>query len=349
MRVLSLSAIAAGSFRRCRALSLFCVAALLSVLVFCAPLRAASEPEAIGSIVGEDVTVKGAISFDVANGRSTALLASGSEITVHSGKARIDLNDTDTIAICGPAHFTVIESGGTLTLALDYGEVHPQLTSALPLTIYMPLIVATPVAIGPGPRDLTVGLNQNGELCAMTSQGALRVEQQLAGQGMLVPQGGEVSFNGGELNAVRNASGACTCELLVVATTVKKEFAFNLAVQPPVQPPGSEPAAPAALPPLSTDAVPVYRISVPLVFNARAPQPPAVDPPTILVEQEALLRPEVFFRSDVEPAPPAPPAAKTPQAPASKVSSAEKPGVFARLFGVFHKHDKAPRCAGVGC
>jgi hypothetical protein len=325
---------------------LLCAASFLSALGLCTctPLRAQTPATsgAVGSIVGDDVSVKGALSFDASGGRSSALLASGSEITVRSGKARIDLTDVDSIAICGPAHLTVIESGGTLTLALDYGEVHPQLTSALPLVVYMPLIVATPVAIGAGPRDLTVGLDQNGELCALPVRGGLRVEEQLGGQGLLVPQGGEVSFSGGELNAVRNSTGACSCELLVVAETAKKQFAFDLAVQPPVQPAGSQPAAPAPLPPMTGDEVPVYRISVPLTYEAHAPRPP--DPPTILLEEEALLQPAYFFRSDVEPAPPPAPVAKANTEPENK-----KPNVFAKLFGVFHKHRGAPRCAGVGC
>lgn len=350
MRVFSLSTIGVGLFRRCRVLLLTCVVALLLALSLGLPLCAqtAAAPEAIGTIVGDDVTVKGAISFDVVNGSSSALLASGSEIIVRSGKARIDLSDDESIAICGPAHLTIIKSGGTLTLALDYGEVHPQLTSALPLTIYMPLIVATPVAIGPGPRDLTIGLNPNGELCAMSALGALRVEEQLGGQALLVPQGGEVSFNGGQLNAVRNSSGACSCELLVVANRVKKQFAVNLAVQPPAPPAGSEPVAPAPPPPLPTGDAPVYRITVPLVFDARAPRAPAVDPPTIFVEQEALLRPESFLWSDVEPPAPLAPAAH-PAIPASSNAENKKPNVFARLFGVFHKRRGAPRCVGVGC
>jgi len=318
---------------------------------WCPLLRAqtAAAPEAIGSIVGDDVTVKGAISFDVANGRSSALLASGSEITVRSGKARIDLGGDDSIAICGPAHLTLIKAGGTLTLALDFGEVHPQLTSALPLTIFMPLIVATPVAIGPGPRDLTIGLNPNGELCAMTALGALRVEEQLGGQGLLVPQGGEVSFNGGELNAVRNSSGACSCEVLVVANTVKRQFEMSLAVHPPTEPAGSEPVDFPPPPPFSTGDAPVYRISVPLVFDAHAPRPPAIDPPVLLVEQEALLRPQSFVWSRVEPPPPSAPAPKVAQPSPVNAPAEKKPSVFAKLFGAFHKRRGTPHCAGVGC
>ena len=199
----------------------------------------------------------------------------------------------------------------------------------------MPLIVATPVAIGPGPRDLTVGLDQSGSLCAITTRGALRIEQQLAGQGMLVPQGGQVSFNGGELNAVRTSTQACSCELLVVAETLKKQFTMNLQTQAPLHPSANQRPTPppAALP----SDVPVYRITVPLTFDARKPTPPASDPPTIIIDEEARLQPKLDFEGDVGPPPPAPPPTPTPAAlaksPATK--SAKKPGALRRFFGIF--------------
>ena len=178
----------------------------------------------------------------------------------------------------------------------------------------------------------------------MTASGALRVEEQLGGQGMLVPQGGQVSFSGGQLNAIRNSAGACSCELLVVTDTVKKQFAMSLDVQPPAQPPASQPTPPPA-PALQTDA-PIYRISVPLIFDARAPRAPRTDPPLILLESEARLQPEIYFQGDVRPAPPAP-AAKNP---ATGNSGAKKTGAFAKLFSVFHRRrPNAPSCEGVGC
>ncbi len=190
------------------------IAPLLAAICAAAPLRAqtAPAPVAIGRLTGDYVAVTGAISFDGANGRSTALLASGSEITVRSGKARIDLDENDVIAVCGPAHFTILKAGGTITIALDYGQVHPQMNSAVPITIFTPLIVATPVAIGDSPRaDITVGLDQAGSMCATAMRGALRITEQLSGQGMLVPQGGQVSFTGGQLNTVRASLESCSC------------------------------------------------------------------------------------------------------------------------------------------
>jgi hypothetical protein len=164
-----------------------------------------------------------------------------------------------------------------------------------------------------------------------------------------VPQGGQVSFNGGELNAVRNSSGACSCELLVVADTVTRQLTMNLQVQPPTQPAVSQPVAPPPAPFLPSDA-PVYRISVPLTFNARSPRPPAMDSPTIVLDEEARLQPKIDFQGDVRPAPPpqlspAPPVKN----PVSSGSEEKKPGVFAKLFGIFHRHHGQAPCAGVGC
>ena len=345
MRVYPLLTQTSDRFRDWRVFALALAAAFLATLVMGVPLRAetAPAPEAIASMVGDDVAVNGAASFNVVNGRSSALLASGSEVTVRSGKARIDLDADDTIAVCGPAHFTILKAGGTITLALDYGEVHPQLNSGIALTIYMPLIVATPVAIGEAPRDLTVGLDQAGSLCIMTARGALRIEEELGGQGMLVPQGGQVSFSGGQLNAIRSSSEPCSCELLVVADTVEKQFAMNLQ---PTAPNASQQFAPAAAPPLDGDG-PIYRISVPLVFDAALPKlPAAADPPTILLDEVARLQPKTTFEGDVEAAPP-PPEPPLKDAVNSE-SETKKPGVFGRMFGFLHRRRDA-RCAGVGC
>src|SRR5580692_10708672 len=130
------------------------IVALAGFVLYRAPLllpqstaeARAGSLEIVGRLTGDDVAVTGAVNIDVENGRSTATLGSGSDVTVRSGQAKIDLVEGGDIAVCGPAHFSVLKSGGSITVALDYGRVHPQLDSAVPLAIYTPLIVATPVA-----------------------------------------------------------------------------------------------------------------------------------------------------------------------------------------------------------
>src|SRR5690349_11496815 len=53
----------------------------------------AAQQEVIGRLSGDDVSVADAFRFDNENGRNTALLASGSDLTLRSGQAKIDLRD----------------------------------------------------------------------------------------------------------------------------------------------------------------------------------------------------------------------------------------------------------------
>src|ERR1700758_5181645 len=82
--------------------------------------------EVIGRLAGDDVSVTGAIGYDTENGHTTALLASGSDLTLRSGQAKIDLPDGGDIILCGPAHLSVVKSGPAITIALEYGQVHLQ-------------------------------------------------------------------------------------------------------------------------------------------------------------------------------------------------------------------------------
>jgi hypothetical protein len=54
--------------------------------------------EIVGRLTGDDVAVTGAVSMDVENGRSAMMLASGSDVTVRSGQAKIDLVEGGDIA-----------------------------------------------------------------------------------------------------------------------------------------------------------------------------------------------------------------------------------------------------------
>jgi hypothetical protein len=301
--------------------------------------------EIVGKLTGDDVAVMGAVSIDVVNGRSTATLASGSEVTVRSGQAKLDLVDGGDIAICGPARFSVLKAGGSITLALDYGRVHPQLDSPVSIAIYTPLIVATPVAIGQGARDITVGLDSAGQMCALTASGAVRVEQQLTGQSLIVPQGGEVHMAGGELSTLRPTNENCGCDLMATKGSSVKEVELSVPIHPPVEP-APQPAQPSTPPPAET----VYRVDMPpLTFDAKSPEPPPdPDPSTMLLIRETRVAPEVVFRGRVEEAAPVESSPEKSEATKPADVSPKRPFVIVRFFR-WLRGRSSPRCAGSGC
>ncbi len=321
-------------------------------LLFAAPYRipgawAQVAPEAIGRLSGDDVTVTGALGYEVEGGWSTAILANGNEVTVRSGKARIELVEGGEIAICGPARFSVLKSGSAITLALDYGLVHPIVAAAVPLTVYTPLVVATPMTIDQGSNDLTVGLSEDGAFCARPARGAVRIEQQLSGQSLLVPQGGTVNFAGGQLIVPATAEGSCTCDLLATRRTAPRQLELSV----PVRPAASRPSPPVIPPPVLTEE-PVYKVYMPpLTFDSSSPlPPPEPDAETILLVREARLRPTVVFRGQVKPAA-AVPVASSPGAAtgADDRPTAERPNIFARFINIFRRSKMGAPCVGAGC
>src|SRR5215813_13386301 len=122
---------------------------------------AAQEPqgEVIGTIEGQAIAVKGPMSVQVVGNEVKTLLRSGVDIRVKSGKARIELTDGGTIAICGPAHISMLKASNALTIALDSGTIHAHIESSLMLNVFTAQILAKPIAIGDGPKDLLVGFD----------------------------------------------------------------------------------------------------------------------------------------------------------------------------------------------
>ncbi len=235
----------------------------------------------IGRIEGDDVQVKSKTNVGVETDAAPTVVASGSDVTVGSGNALLVLEEQGTsgrISICGPAHFTLLKSAGAVTIALDYGRLHPSLSSPEPLTIYTPMIVATPVAISGAERDTTLGLDQNGEMCIRTAHGAMRVEQQLSAESMIVPQGGVVRFVGGQMETLGgDASSSCSCELPKNWATRHASTQLEIsALQRPL--PQERKLPDATAPRISPREEPVYTVLMPpLSFDASA-LPPAVNP-----------------------------------------------------------------------
>ena len=173
-----------------------------SIAILCAALRCAAllaataarpdEPpsDSVGVIDGEAIAVNGPMSVEVIHGQAKTVLRRGSDVRVKSSAARIDLVEGGQISICGPAHLSVLKSGGWLTIALATGTIHAHIERELSLTIYSPQIQAQAVAIGDGPQDLLPGFDTAGAMCIRANRGAVRLEQQLTGQSVLIPQAG---------------------------------------------------------------------------------------------------------------------------------------------------------------
>lgn len=332
------------------AAALICAAA---VSVRVARISAQDLPSIIGRIEGDDVQVVTKTATGTETDAGSTVVASGSDVTLRSGHALLLLNTGGEISICGPAHFKLVKSAGALTLALDYGRVHPSLDTSDAFTIYMPTVVATPIAIGGGARDMTVGLDPTGEMCVITARGAMRVVPQFSDQSMIIPQGGTANMAEGQIVSLHADPSACSCEFPRSRLQAPKSAPSNV---PPGPAPDREvstlarPAAPerkkledkpAAASPSNE---PVYTVVMPpLSFDAKSPEmPPDPAPETIMLVREVRVRSSVEFQGHVNAAPAKPTAPQT-QSPPSVVPPPPRPevkaepGFFDRIRAFFHR------------
>jgi hypothetical protein len=341
---------------------------------WCGLALAAQSPlptDAVGNIEGDDLVVQSAPNEAMVVQQGVAPLDSGASITVRSGQALVQLGDGGEIGVCGPAHFSVLRSGGAITLALDYGRVHPKLPPVTSVVIYTPLIAATPIAIGQEQRDLTVGLASDGAMCVTSSEGAVRVSQQLSDESVIVPEGGAIALADGAL-APAGESATCSCEVRLArnapppppyeappaddASAANQPAQFNAPLRPVDSPP---PAAPA--PAASSDAdQPIYQVFMPaLTFNAEASQnqstpqsasSPAPSPQMIVILRHARVQPGALFIGVVEAASLPAPKSPAPSAPAPRpqpspaaapaptpapVAAPPRPGMYQRVREYF--------------
>jgi hypothetical protein len=286
-----------------------------------------SPGDSVGAIEGDAIAVTGPMSVENLNGSVATVLHSGSDVRVKSGTARINLVEGGQIAICGPAHFSVLKSGNSLTIALDTGTIHAHIERSPVLTMYTPQIQAQPVAIGGGPQDTTVGFDASGAMCVRTNRGALRLEQQLTGQNILVPQGGSVFLANGQIDSLRTDTGEhCACELQVAEAAPPEVSRMATAEEVRHRVDDVKPNVPTVQPskPVAPKQEPIYQVFVPpLIFNANSKVQPEVDPRMIMMIRRVRVRPTLIFQGKVEgdvvpvkaPAPIPPPAAAPPAAP----------------------------------
>jgi hypothetical protein len=308
------------------------------------PARADNPPgDAIGVIEGEAISVDGPMTVEVVRGLVKTVLRSGSDVHVKAGQARIDLAEGGQIMICGPAHFSVLKTGGAITLALDSGTIHVAIGNEVSLNIYTPQIQAHPISIGNGAEDVLVGLDSTGAMCIHANKGAVRVEQQLTGQSVLVPQSGDVSLTNGQIESLRAATGHCVCSMQGVIKPMTPGVEISQIASPDeikkrateTKPPGPQekPAEPA-----QSDE-PVYQVFMPpLRYDAKTKVQSDFDPNLIILVRRVRVRPTLIFQGRVEGDPIV--AQATSPASQSSLSKPQKPAdesTWSRLKTYFRK------------
>jgi len=331
------------------------VIALAGMAVLTAVTARSDEPvtDSVGIIDGAAVAVTGPMRIDVLHGLPRTVLRSGSDVIVKEGTARLDLTDGGTISICGPAHFSVLKVGNQLTVALDIGTIHLSIEHGPAVTVYTPLLQIQPIAIGDGPQDALVGFDAAGAMCVRAYRGAVRLEQQLTSQNIVVPQSSDILLVNGQLDGLRSGGDRCSCDPLLT----KYSPPPHLEIVPPAVPTEEANAKPLGsgeiVSPLPVDKPapegPIYKILVPpLIYNANAEVQPEVDTSQIVVLRRVRVRPTLIFQGRVEgdsaatdpplsaPNPPRT-APVTPPKPAAKSNSSASDSVVDRVVHFVRK------------
>ena len=322
-----------------RAWLLIGVCAILCTGLLVASAGAPDQPagDTVGLIEGQDIHVTGPMSVEVVGGQTKTMLRSGSDVQVKSGQARISLVEGGQISICGPAHFSVLKSAGALTVALESGTIHARVDREPALTVYTAEIQAQTLAIGDDPRDVLVGFASPGMMCIHTYRGALRVEQQLSGRSVIVPQGVDVMLANGQIDELRNGAGQCKCELQIAKIPAAPAGGSEAAAN------SNEPAADEKPEPKEE---PIYTVIMPpLEFEAKAKVQPEPDMRLMTIVRHVRVRPALVFQGRVEgeavataAATTAPPAAAPPVASApAKPTTPAQGSVVDRMRSFFRK------------
>lgn len=267
--------------------------------------------DTIGVIEGDAIAVSGPMNVQVVHGKVETMLRSGSDVRVKSGTAQIALIEGGVIKICGPAHLSVLKTAGALTVALESGTIHAHIAHDMLLTVYTAQIMAQPIAIGDAPQDMLVGFDNPGTMCIRSTRGAIRIEQQLTGQSVVIPQTGDVLLLNAQLDSLRTSSGLCKCELQITdapadppAESPAQVQVSRLATTEDVRKKSfdAKPELPATPPPAKSadDEGPIYQVIVPpLVYIANAKVQPEIDPSMIILVRRVHVRPTVIFQGRV--------------------------------------------------
>lgn len=272
-------------------------------------------PDLVGHIDGQNFSVELPTNSALPEGSAANTLPSGSRIIVHTGQARISLTSGGEILICGSAQLELLKSRGAVTVALDYGVLHLAVGRAEQVSILTPYVLATPVSVGGGAIDAVIGLEQDGRMCIHAARGALRIQQQLGDQSILVPQLGGLTLSGGQVTSFAGETPGCACKADTAKLTPKESIRTQEtlgavvphAPQPQSAPPPAvvEPNTPSTLPALPQNAVdiPIFKVLMPpLAYDANAPDAQAeISPQTFLLVRSVRVREETVFTGTILP------------------------------------------------
>jgi hypothetical protein len=258
---------------------------------------------AIGRVEGRDISCE---NTTPGNGPASTVgpslaVSNGTVVTVHSGQALLTLFAGGQVDICGPAKFTVLLSGDSITLALDFGRVRVELPGKTALRVFTPTIIGTPLDIAGGSRDVTVGLSLDDSLCVVATSGAIQLEHQFTGEKLIVPQAGEFFLNAGRLLPVAGTPGSCQCVRAGPIPTrppqaPSPDYATTIVPRPdpPPAPAAVQPAAePAGKPNVEYSGLAQANETHPIVLPAKQENPAA--PPGSNPVYTAVLPPLSFI------------------------------------------------------
>jgi len=183
-------------------------------------------------------------------------------------------------------------------------------------------------------------------MCIRAQSGAVRVEQQLAAQSIVVPQGGDILITNGQLETLRSGTGHCSCELQPAAPPPPE--VSRLATPKEIQEAQAQQSKAASTPqtPPTAREEPVYQVFMPpLTYDAAAKvQRDNFDPQFIVLVRRVRVRPTLIFQGRVA-GPPlvaqnAPPVPAVPAKPAAQIPPANPQNnnsVINRVRAFFHR------------
>ena len=138
------------------------------------------------------------------------------------------------------------------------------------------------------------------------------MEQQLSGQSIIVPQGGDVLLANGQIEGMQNGQGHCNCSLQIAKSAPIRspgsatpsnsaEIATRESAQPSSEPARIPTGAPSSVEKPASKDQPIFQVDMPpLRFDANAKIQTEPDPRLMAIVRRVRVRPTLIFQGRVE-------------------------------------------------